>query len=246
MGEHIVFNGIEVSGASDMAALLKKQLSSGIVPGMTTDQGPEEAIWRLFHSIEGTHFEEVFVDAVVHLLTDSDVATRTSAVGLAQDIAENVDPGRLLALLDAHPTLFNNVAPQGPSQSDFQGDDLAWGLLRAIAGHPTGNKKVLTRLRRAAMDPKNGSHILAGLTVSDPDWVLRNLKELVDREPWRASIVLNNLEDPAQREAFARAANQSSQRGRAAAVKAVKEMIEDPAERTLLLSLLGTAKSASA
>jgi hypothetical protein len=227
-----------------MAALLKKQLSSGILlPGKTTDQGQEEAIWRLFHSIEGTHFEEVFVDALVHLLTDSDVATRTSAVGLAQDIAENVDPGRLLALLDAHPTLFNNVAPQGPSQSDFQGDDLAWGLLRAIAGHPSGNEKVLTRLRGAAMDPEKGSYILAGLTVSDPDWVLRNLKELIDQEPWRASIVLSNLDDPAQRKDFAQAANQSSPRGRAAAVKAVKETIKDPGERALLLSLLGTAKS---
>jgi hypothetical protein len=54
---------------------------------------------------------------------------------------------------------------------------------------------------------------------------------------------LNNLDDPAQRQDFARAAKQSSPRGRAAAVKAVREKIEDPDERTLLLSLLTTVKS---
>jgi hypothetical protein len=243
MGERMVFDGIELSDSSDMAALLRRQLSSGVLSGKTTDQGPEEAIWRLFRSIEGTHFEQVFEDALMQLLTDSDVAIRTAAVGLAQDFAENIDPGRLLGLLDADPALFNNVEPRGPARSDFQGRDLGWGLLRAIAGHPTSDDKVLSRLRAAAMDVKNGARVLAGLTVSDPGWVLRNLKELIDQEPWRASIVLNNLDDPAQRKDFAQAANQSSPRGRAAAVKAVNETIKDSGERTLLLSLLGTTKS---
>jgi hypothetical protein len=238
MGEHMVFDGVEVSDSSEMAALLRRQLSSSILSGKTTDQGPEEAIWRLFHSIKDTEFAQVFVDALMELLTDSDVAIRTSAVGLAQDVAEQLDPARLLALLDAHPTLFNNVNARGSSKSDFQGYDLAWGLLRAIAGHATSNDKVLTRLKAAAMDPRNGARVLAGLTVSDPSWVIRSLKELIDQEPSRASIVLNNLADPAKRKDFARAANQSSPRGRAAAVNAVKEKIKDPAERTLLLSLL--------
>src|SRR5258708_29661534 len=243
MGERMVFDGIELSDSSDMAALLRRQLSSGVLSGKTTDQGPEEAIWRLFRSIEGTHFEQVFEDALMQLLTDSDVAIRTAAVGLAQDFAENIDPGRLLGLLDADPALFNNVEPRGPARSDFQGGDLGLGLFRAIAGHPTSDDKVLSRLRAAGMDVKKGACVLAGLTVSDPGWVLRNLKELIDQEPWRASIVLNNLDDPAQRKDFAQAANQSSPRGRAAAVKAVNETIKDSGERTLLLSLLGTTKS---
>jgi hypothetical protein len=241
MGEHIVFDGMAVSNSSEMAALLRRQLRSDILSGKTTDQGPEEAIWRLFHSIEGTSFEQVFVDALMQLLTDSDVAIRTSAVGLAQDVAENIDPGRLLALLDAHPTLFNNVDPKRSPGSDFQGDDLAWGLLRAIAGHPTSNDKVLSRLRTAATDPQNGALVLAGLTVSDPGWVLGNLKELIDQEPRRASIVLNNLTDPKQRQRFAAAASQTSARGRAAALDAVKEKVKDPDERKRLQSLLTTA-----
>jgi hypothetical protein len=83
--------------------------------------------------------------------------------------------------------------------------------------------------------------VLAGLTVSDPEWVLRNLKQLIDQEPRRASIVLNNLPDLARRKDFAAAARDSSPSGRAAAVNAVKEKIKDPDERRLLLSLLTTA-----
>lgn len=241
MGEHLTFDGVQVSDSSDMAALLKRQLGSGILSGKTTDEGPEEAIWRLFHSIEGTPFEQLFVDAVMTLLTDPDVSTRTSAVGLAQDIAENMDPGRLLAVLTEHPALFSNVAPEGSSRSDLQGDDLAWGLLRAIAGHRTSNDKVLIRLKAAAMDPRNGARVLAGLTISDPGWVLQNLRALIEQEPKRASIVLNNLADPSQRRAFVEAASQSSPPGRAAAMKAVRELVKEPEERKRLLGPLETA-----
>ena len=240
MGNRIVFDGMEASDSTEMAALMRRQFSSGIISGRTTDQGPEEALWRLFHSIENTPAELIFVDALMQLLTDSNVATRTSAVGLAQDVAEKLDPGQLLALLGERPTLFNNVVAEGPSRSDFQGEDLAWGLLRAIAAHPTMDEKVLTRLRSAAMDPDNGARVLAGLTVSDPDWVLRNLKALIDQEPGRASIVLNNLDDPAKSKEFTETANRSSPRGRAAAVNAVREKIKDLNERKLLLSLLAT------
>ena len=241
MPERPVFDGIEVSDSSDMAALLKRQLKSGVLSSATTDQGPEEAIWRMFHSIEGTPFEQVFVDAVFELLADSDIETRTSAVGLAQDIAENIDPVRLLALLDEQPTLFTNVAPRGSSRSDIQGGDLAWGVLRAIAGHPTSNDRVLIRLRAAALDPRNGARVLAGLTTSDPSWVLQNLKEIIEQDPRRASIVLNNLDDPSQRRHFAKAASQSSPRGRAAARNAVNQMIKDPEERNRLLALMKAA-----
>src|ERR1700680_5049616 len=109
MSKHFVFDGVEVSDSSEMAALLRRQFRSGILSGKTTDQGPEESLWRLFHSIESTPSERLFVDALMQLLTDSDVPTRTSAVGLAQDIAEKLDPGRLLALLEAQPTLYKNV-----------------------------------------------------------------------------------------------------------------------------------------
>ncbi len=241
MSERMVFDGMEVKDTSEMAALLRRQLSSGILSGDTTDQGPEEALWRLFHSVENTPFEQVFEDALIQLLTDADVGTRTSAVGLAQDVAEKMDPGRLLAVLDEHSKLFHNVEPHGPARSDFQDDDLAWGLLRAIAAHPTNNDKVLARLKTAATDPQKGARVLAGLTVSDPGWVVRNLKELIDLEPRRASIVLNNLSDPSNRKDFAVAASQSSPRARAAAVTAVREKISNPQERTLLLSLLATA-----
>jgi hypothetical protein len=238
MSEHFVFDGIEVSDSSEMAALLRRQFRAGILSGKTTDQGPEESLWRLFHSIESTPSERLFVEALMDLLTDSDVPTRTSAVGFAQDIAEKLDPGRLLALLEAHPTLYKNVHAQGPSKSDFQGDDLAWGLLRAIAGRPNDNPQVLARLKEAAQDRDKGARVLAGLTVDDPDWVLRNLGDLIDQEPRRASIVLNNLADADKRKEFAHAANRFSPRGREAAVTAVKEKIKDPKERTLLLSLL--------
>jgi hypothetical protein len=53
--------------------------------------------------------------------------------------------------------------------------------------------------------------------------------------------VLNNLTDPKQRQRFAAAASQTSARGRAAALDAVKEKVKDPDERKRLQSLLTTA-----
>jgi hypothetical protein len=93
-------------------------------------------------------------------------------------------------------------------------------------------------LKEAAQDRDKGARVLAGLTVDDPDWVLRNLGDLIEQEPRRAFIVLNNLADADKRKDFAQAANRLSPRGREAAVTAVKEKIKDPNERTLLLSLL--------
>lgn len=241
MSESIVFDGMEISSSSDIAALLRRQLASGILPGKPMDEGPEEAVWRLFHSIEGSPLEQSFLDAVMKLLTDPDPGIRTSAVGLAQDFAEKLEPSRLLGLLNDHPALYEHVRPEGPSRSSLQDTDLAWALLRAIAGRPTTNEQVLSRLRAAANDPANGARVLAGLTVSDPAWVLRNLRELIDQEPRRASIVLNNLADSATRLEFARAASLTSPRSRAAAVDAVREKVKDPEERKRLLSLLSAA-----
>jgi hypothetical protein len=93
-------------------------------------------------------------------------------------------------------------------------------------------------LKEVARDREKGGRVLAGLTLGDPDWVLRNLGELINEEPRRASIVLNNLASADKRKDFAQAANRLSPRGRQAAVSAVKEKIKDPEERTLLLSLL--------
>lgn len=241
MTESVKFGSVKVSDAFELAAAIRKQLAGDIIPGETGDEGPEEAIWRFFHSVVGTPFEQVFIDALFQLLTDDDPVIRTSAVALAQDFAEKIDPRRLLALLDENTRFYEGVRPAGSARQDFGGEDLAWGLLRAIAGHQTSDERVLTRLRTAAKDPRHGARVLAGLTVSDPNWVLGNLIELIDLEPRRASIVLNNLSNRSARETFAKEASKSSRRARSAAVDAVKAKIKDPSERDRLLTLLSAA-----
>jgi hypothetical protein len=223
MSQSIVFDGMRISGSSEIAALIRRQLGSAFLPGKSTDEGPEEAVWRLFHSIEGSPLEQDFLDAVMKLLIDDDPGIRTSAVGLAQDFAEKLEPSRLLAILDEHRALYDHVRPEGP------------------AGHPTKNEKVLGRLRAAARDPAHGARVLAGLTISDRAWVLGNLGELIDKEPGRASIVLNNLPDATARLEFAKAASGISTRSRTAAVNAVREQVKDPEERKRLLSSLSAA-----
>ena len=241
MAESIVVDGITVSNAHELADLLRRQLRSSILSGKTSDEGPEEAIWRLFNSIRGSSSEQLFVDALMELLIDADVAIRTSAVGLAQDFSESLEPRRLLKVLDENQSLFRGVRPKADGHSGLDDSDLSWGLLRAVAGRRTSDDKVLNRLRTAAEDPTNGATILAGLTVSDPEWVLGNLAKLLDQAPGGAAIVLNNLDASSSRDRFASEARKAGRRGKAAAVKAVKDLIRDPRERQRLLNLLASS-----
>jgi hypothetical protein len=70
--------------------------------------------------------------------------------------------------------------------------------------------------------------------------VLGNLAKLLDQAPGGAAIVLNNL-DASSRDAFAREARKAGRRGKAAAVKAVKDLIRNPDERQRLLNLLASS-----
>jgi hypothetical protein len=234
----ITVDGVPLGPTTDFVGLFRRQMLEGSIWQVFRDEGPEEGLNMAVHAVMRTDLEQAAVAAIMQLMVDPNKLVRAQAIMLAQNFCTHFDSRQLLSLLQHRSALYEGIKAPGRSSEP----DLA-SLLRAIAGCPTRDEEILTHLRAAAMNRKNGSHVLAGLTVSDPGWVLRNLKELLDQEPWRASIVLNNLDDPAQRQNFARAAKQSSPRGRAAAVKAVREKINDPDERTLLLSLLTTVKS---
>jgi hypothetical protein len=235
----ITVGDVAMGPTTDFVGLFRRQMLDGSIWQVFRDEGPEEGLNMAVHAVMRTYLEAAAVDAIMQLMVDPNKVVRTQAIILAQNYCTHFDSVQLLNLLRQRPALYEGVKAPGHSSEP----DLAWALLRAIAGCPTKDEAILNQLRTAALDRKNGSHVLAGLTVSDPVWVLENLKELIDQEPWRASIVLNNLGSRAKRKAFARAANQSSPPGRAATVKAIREKIKDPDERTLLLSLLTTSKS---
>jgi hypothetical protein len=235
----ITVGGVALGPTTDFVALFRRQMLEGSIWSVFRDEGPEEGLDMAFHAVMGTQLEPAAVDAIVQLLVDPNKLVRMQAIVVAQNFGSHFDSAQLLSVMRQHSSLYEGIKHHQHAIEP----DLAWALLRAIAGNPTKDGAILKRLRTAAQDRKYGSLVLAGLTVSDPDWVLRNLKDLMDQQPRRASIVLNNLADPAKRQDFARAANQVSPGGRAAAIKAVKEKIKDPDERTLLLSLLTTAKS---
>jgi hypothetical protein len=234
----IIVGAVALGPTSDFVGLFRRQMLEGSIWQVFRDMGPEEGLDMAFHAIMGTYLEPAAVDAIMELMVDPDKVVRTEAVMLAQNFCTHFDSLELLNLLRQRSALYEGIKPRWRSNEP----DLAWALLRAIAGKRTNEEQVLKRLRTAAMDRKHGSHVLAGLTITDPDWVLANLKELLDQEPRRAAIVLNNLASQAKRKAFARGANQSSPAGRAAAARAINEMIKNPDERKLLLSLLTKAK----
>ena len=233
MSDEVFVNGVRVGPTTDLPSLLKRQFLEGSVLAGRYDESPEPGIWSLFAAAKGTALEARLADAVKKLLTDPDLRVRSGAVRLAQAYAEKFEAPELLAVLASHPSLFEDVVVQGDTESD-----LAWGLLRAIAGSSKWNSKVAERVRAAALVFPNGLNVLAGLVSNDADWVLQHAQEVIGDQPARARIVLFRLKDPESREKLIRSIPSESPSLRALMASAVSDEIKDPTEKAKLLKLL--------
>jgi hypothetical protein len=230
--DEVVVNGVHVGPSTDLTLLLKRQMIEGDVLASKYDDSPEPGIWSLFAAAKGTPLEPRLVEAVRRLLTDSDAHVRSGAVGLVQAYAEKFQAPDLLRVLADRPNLFEGVSGKTGEP------DLAWSLLRAMAGSSNWNPEVTERLRSAALEFPNGSSVLAGLVSHDPDWAIQHAQELIGDQPARARIVLFRLREPEQRERLVRAIPKESPRLRDLVTAAISEEIKDPAERQKLLQLL--------
>src|ERR1700687_6095788 len=79
MRDSVEIDGIRLGPATDLAALLRRQLKHGSVWNEVGDPGPEEGLWRVFDAAEGTAVEQRLLRTVVELLTDPDVEIRSGA-----------------------------------------------------------------------------------------------------------------------------------------------------------------------
>jgi hypothetical protein len=230
--DEVVVNGVRVGPSTDLPSLLRKQLLEGSVLASRYDDSPEPGIWSLFAAAKGTDLERRLVQAVETLLTDSDPRIRSGAVGLAQAYAEKFQASDLLKVMVDHPDMFEGVAIKTGEP------DLAWGLLRAMAGSSNWTPTVAKRLRAAALEFPNGSAVLAGLVSHDPDWAINHAQELIGDELARARIILFRLKEPRQREQLVRATSKESPKLRELLAAAAVEEVKDPAERQRLIQLL--------
>lgn len=233
MRDTITVNGREIGPSTDLDVLLRRQLKWGTALGQLPDEGSKTAIYALFKAATDTSIEPRLVEAVTAMLTDPDLEVRTGAVDIVQQFPAMFDPVRLVEILDAHQAMFQPDAP-----TNARKPDLASGLLRAAAARPTSNRRVIDRLREAAVDRAIGGWVLAGVTSNDTDWVIEHAPEVVQDDPARARIVLSRLTDPALRERLVRGIPRESPQLRGLMSSAVAEEIKDPAERDRLAKLL--------
>ena len=233
MSDEVIVNGVRIGPTTDLTSLLKRQLLEGSVLAGRYDDSPEPGVWSLFAAAKGTALEPRLTDAVKRLLTDPDLHVRSGAVRLAQAYAEKFDAPQLLAILAGHPALFEDVVAKGSTEAD-----LAWGLLRAIAGSSRWNLEVAKRVRSAALEFPNGLNVLAGLVSNDADWVIQHAPEVIGDQPARARIVLFRLKDPDSRERLIRSIPSESPSLRELMASAVSDEIKDPTEKANLLQLL--------
>ena len=233
MKDDVVVNGITIGPNTDLRSLLKQQLlGDGLLAGRY-DETPDQGIWSLFTAARGTGIEPRLIEAVKALLTDGDLQVRAGAVGLTQAFAEKFQAADLFALLNGEPRLFEGVAGLTAGQPD-----LAWGMLRAIAGAQNWTPAVLVRIRGAALDLQNGLTVLAGLVNHDPNWVIEHAQEVIDNQPARAGVILHRLKDPVLRQSLVRQLPRESPELRKVMAQAVSEEVTDQKERDRLLELL--------
>jgi len=167
------------------------------------------------------------------LLTDSDANVRAGAIMAIETFPLGFDGQVLLRILDEQPNLFKGVPAAVPGYSDIY-----WELLRAIAGTSSKSPDVRERLRSSVADPTNGQWLIAGLTRSDPDWVLGHAREIIIGQPMRVTTVLANLDDQQKRARFVEALREENESFRKAAAASLDEVISDPRQRERLAHLL--------
>ena len=234
MSGSVNVGGVFLGPDSDLAGLLRKQMLEGSVWSVFRDQGPEEGLDLAMQEVRSTALEAPMTQAVVQLLTDSDVTVRTRAVWLAKTYATRFNSQELLALLDNRPDLFVGVKPAVGSDPA----DLSWGLLQAMLGRPNASDEVRRRLHQAVLDPQNGPKLLAILTREDTDWVLDHAHELTMANPLNAGVILANL-NAKQRRHFVITFKKEADAIRQSIRSAIEGKVHDLSERTQLERLLG-------
>ncbi len=167
------------------------------------------------------------------LLIDSDPKVRAGAVMVIETFPGGFNGQVLLRILDEKPNLFQGIQSMARGFSDIH-----WELMRAIAGTSSQSQEVLDRLKRSVTDPANGQWLLAGLTRSDPDWVLGHAREVLAGQPVRVTSVLANLDDPQKRERFVEALREEPESFRKAAAANLNEVVSDPQQRERLARVL--------
>jgi len=143
------------------------------------------------------------------------------------------DAHELVRVLDLKPDLFSGVPA---IVSGFA--DLHWELLRAVAGTLPTSEAILTRLKKAVTDPVNGHWLLAGLTTSDPSWIVAHAHEVVASQPSRVQAILTNLETAQWREQFVKGLVVEPAELRTQTATKLERAIRDPAERERLRQIL--------
>jgi hypothetical protein len=231
----LIVDGIELGPSTDYVSLLRRQLKNGSIWNEVGDPGPEEGLWRVFERAAGTPVASRLLNALVELLTETDVEVRSGAVGLALDYAEEIDPATLLALLKQHPSLYVGVDPAGTRKGS---PDLAWTLRQAIAGHTENNPEVIQYLRDVSRDPTNGFTILGGLALDDAEWIIKNASEVVAGQTQRTRPILANLRSASLRERFVRALSKEPSTFRNDLIGLIDARVKESAEKEKLKAIL--------
>jgi hypothetical protein len=231
----LVVDGVELGPSTDYVSLLRRQLKRGSIWNEVGDSGPEEGLWRVFDQAAGTEVATRLLGALLELLSDSDVEVRSGAVGLALDYAENLDPTKLLAVLNEHPSMYIAVKPAGTRKG---APDLAWTLRQAIAGHTTRDPAVIQYLRDASADPQNGFRLLGGLAIDDADWIIKNAPAVVAGQNQRSRPILANLRSASQRKRFVQALAKEPKAFREELVGIIDSKVKDSAEKVQLKDIL--------
>lgn len=162
-----------------VAELVRRQLEYGIVWNDAEDQDAVEGLSRAMR-VSGA-MGPAFGRALADLLADPNLTVRTGAVGALQDFAHLVSAGRLAELLRDKPELYGNVKPQGYRLGFGELETAMYTLLGNSATAATrADPAAIEQLREGAR--KGQSVVLPALARLDPDWLVRNARDIVSRQ----------------------------------------------------------------
>ncbi|MEA2564700.1 MAG: hypothetical protein QOH06_6204 [Acidobacteriota bacterium] len=119
-----------------------------------------------------------FGQALADLLVDGNIAVRTGAVSALQDFAQLAGADRLAELLRDKPELYSNVKPQGYRLGFGELETAMYALLGNAATQ--ADSAAIEQLREGAR--KGQSVVLPALARLDPDWLVRNARDVVSRK----------------------------------------------------------------
>src|SRR2546429_2348621 len=231
--DEVVVNGVRIGQQSDVIGMFRRAfLGEDVFPSRTA-YGTQDGVTSVMQATRGTALEPLVTQAIMTLLTDSEANVRAGAVMAIETFRLGFDGQALLRILDEQPSLFRGVPAAVPGYSDIY-----WELLRAIAGTGSQSREILDRLKESVRDPASGHWLLAGLTRSDPDWVLSHVGEVLTGQPTRVNAVLANLDDLQKREEFLRGLRGEPEQFRKEAAARLDRVVGDPQQRERLTRLL--------